>query len=208
MRAGTVHASKTWQAVPAMRRHRRTSGDGTRSPISRRSSLPTREPVNEPGRRQIDSSLEGCVRRASASLPPVRDNRVTLIYLIGGPARCGKTELALRLLRAHSLPIFSTHVFGAFMKDLDDGVPSRPPPGPTTSGWPRQRGSRYAASGCDLISQTWSGGCGASTAARSWRASRSCPTASPSLPIAVGACRLSGSPAGADGGPDRPLGPP
>jgi hypothetical protein len=46
-----------------------------------------------------------------------------LIYLIGGPARCGKTELALRLLRAHSLPIFSTDVFGAFMKDLDEGGP-------------------------------------------------------------------------------------
>jgi hypothetical protein len=44
-----------------------------------------------------------------------------LIYLIGGPGRCGKTELALRLLRAHSLPIFSTDLFGAFMTDLDAG---------------------------------------------------------------------------------------
>jgi hypothetical protein len=46
-----------------------------------------------------------------------------LIYVIGGPARCGKTELALRLLRAHSLPIFSTDLFRAFMEDIDAGGP-------------------------------------------------------------------------------------
>jgi hypothetical protein len=48
------------------------------------------------------------------------------LYLIGGAGRCGKTELSLRLLRAHSLPIFSTDLFMSFMADIDAGRPVPP----------------------------------------------------------------------------------
>lgn len=48
------------------------------------------------------------------------------LYLIGGPGRCGKTELSLRLLRAHSLPVFSTDLFMSFMADVDAGGPVPP----------------------------------------------------------------------------------
>jgi 2-phosphoglycerate kinase len=46
-----------------------------------------------------------------------------LIYLIGGPTRCGKTELALRLLRSNGLPVVSTDLVRAFMEDLEAGGP-------------------------------------------------------------------------------------
>ncbi len=33
-----------------------------------------------------------------------------MLYLIGGPPRCGKSELALRLCRTRGLPFLSTDV--------------------------------------------------------------------------------------------------
>lgn len=48
------------------------------------------------------------------------------LYLIGGAGRCGKTELSLRLLRAHSLPVFSTDLFMSLMADVETGGPVPP----------------------------------------------------------------------------------
>lgn len=42
-----------------------------------------------------------------------------MIYLIGGPARCGKTELSVRLMRRYGLPVASTDVYRAFMEELE-----------------------------------------------------------------------------------------
>ncbi len=58
-----------------------------------------------------------------------------MIYLIGGAGRCGKTELSLRLLRAHSLPIFSTDLFESFMADIDAGGPVAPTPWTDEKWW-------------------------------------------------------------------------
>lgn len=43
-----------------------------------------------------------------------------MIYLIGGPARCGKTELSVRLMRRYGLPVASTDIYRAFMEDLEE----------------------------------------------------------------------------------------
>jgi hypothetical protein len=58
-----------------------------------------------------------------------------VIYLIGGPGRCGKTELSLRLLRAYSLPIFSTDLFMSFMADIESGGPVPPTPWTDEKWW-------------------------------------------------------------------------
>ena len=40
-----------------------------------------------------------------------------MLYLIGGPPRCGKSELALRLGRTHGLPFLSTDVMWGVLEE-------------------------------------------------------------------------------------------
>jgi hypothetical protein len=39
-----------------------------------------------------------------------------MLYFVGGPPRCGKSELALRLCRAHGLPFISTDVLWGLLE--------------------------------------------------------------------------------------------